>query len=183
MSRRDLARAVRDPLEMLGPFDGRQVRLTGDQARSAAVRQEAPGPSDDHDEPVGVADEKDDVDAEPHSPSEEAAHLAEPSEPAYVGHARQASDHRYVRPVSVSERLGCLAEPGDAAAFYDDTVPAVAGVPIPFRRLLTVYHAIIVPGNLKSVRRLGRSDNAPSQGTDVRLQRRTLWLRRVVAAS
>src|ERR1035437_1046039 len=110
MSRRSLARAVRNPLEMLGPFDGRQMRLTGDQARSAAVRQEAPGPPDNHDEPVGEADEKDDVDAEPHSPSGEAAHLAEPTEPAYVGHARQAFDHRYVATVSVSERLGRLAE-------------------------------------------------------------------------
>src|SRR5450759_1874587 len=81
----DLAQAVRNPLEMLGPFDGRQMRITGDQARSAAVRQEAPGPPDDHDEPVGEADEINDVDAEPHSPSGEAAHLAEPTEPAYVG--------------------------------------------------------------------------------------------------
>lgn len=71
----------------LGLLDRRQVRLAGDQPRSAAAGGEAPRPADDDDDPVSEADQIGDVDAEPEQPGDESALAPERAEPWDVGRA------------------------------------------------------------------------------------------------
>ena len=93
----------------LGLLDRGQQRLARDQARAAAVGQERPRPADDHDEPVGEADQVRDVDPEPEQPGDEAALPAERPEPRDVGDPGEPADDRDLALVRVPERRRRLA--------------------------------------------------------------------------
>ena len=88
-----------------GSSIGGQQRFARDQARAAAVGQEAARPADEHDDPVGEPDQVRDVDAEPQQPRGEAALAAERAQPRDVRHAGEPADDRDVALVAVPERL------------------------------------------------------------------------------
>src|SRR3954454_6237014 len=73
----------------VGMVEWRHERLAGDEARAAAVREEAPRPADEDDEAVREPHQGRDVDAQPERPREDPALASQGAEPADVRDARE----------------------------------------------------------------------------------------------